>query len=314
MIVRPNADALMAGELGQWLGAQDQARAEAKAKVASRRFWAIGGAGAVFLFAWIAFGSFTSGLQAAFFVGAAGWAWAEYAKRPVVTAIKGGINGAIARALDMAYSAAVEPGESFERAKRFELVPGYERSSFEDEWVGSVEGHTFRLYEAKLEVERGSGKSRRWETVFGGSLIEVGFARGFHGVTLLEREGRHKTWFGLGGERASLDLGDLRLERCEMVDPRFEDQFTVWSNDPVEARYLVHPEYVERLIAVEQAFAGENIRVLFCGGSLLIALESGNLFESGGLEASDDRRLLEQSIEQFGTLADLAARLNERAR
>ena len=90
--------------------------------------------------------------------------------------------------------------------------------------------------------------------------------------------------------------------------------FTVWSNDQVEARYLVHPEYMERLVAIEQAFSGDNIRALFREGELLIVMESGNMFESGSLDAEDDRHLLERTIAQFGALADLAARLNERAR
>ena len=100
----------------------------------------------------------------------------------------------------------------------------------------------------------------------------------------------------------------------DMADPRFEDAFTVWSNDQVEARYLVHPEYMERLVAVEQAFAGDNLRALFREGQLLIVLESGNMFESGSLDAEDDRRLLERTIAQFAALADLAAQLNERER
>ena len=93
-----------------------------------------------------------------------------------------------------------------------------------------------------------------------------------------------------------------------------EDMFSIWSSDGVEARYLVHPEYVERLVAVEQAYAGQNIRALFHGGELLIVLESGDMFESGSLDATDDRALLDRTIHQFATLADLAARLNERPR
>lgn len=64
----------------------------------------------------------------------------------------------------------------------------------------------------------------------------------------------------------------------------------------------------------EQAFAGEKIRALFKGGDLMIVLESGNLFEIGSLDATDDRRLVEQSITQLTTISDLAVRLNERAR
>ncbi len=79
-------------------------------------------------------------------------------------------------------------------------------------------------------------------------------------------------------------------------------------------RYLVHLEYIERLIAVEEAFAGKNIRALFNGGELLVVLESGNLFESGSLQASEDRMLLDRTIDQFDALASLASKLNERPR
>ena len=68
-----------------------------------------------------------------------------------------------------------------------------------------------------------------------------------------------------------------------MVHPEFEDLFSVWSDDQVEARYLVHPRYVERLLEVEQAFDGQNVRTLFKGGELVIAIESDNMFESGSL-------------------------------
>ena len=55
--------------------------------------------------------------------------------------------------------------------------------------------------EAKLEVERNSGKRTYWETVFDGSLITIGFARRFNGVTLVERAGRRKSLFGLLGDK-----------------------------------------------------------------------------------------------------------------
>ena len=138
------------------------------------------------------------------------------------------------------------------------------------------------------------------------------FNRKFLGTTLVERERHRRSWFGALKE--SIKLGGIELARIDMVDPRFENAFAVWSNDGVEARYLVHPEYVERLIAVEQAYAGEKIRALFHEGDLLIALESGDMFESGSLDASDDRSLLERTIAQFTSLADLADRLNERPR
>lgn len=313
MIVRPNADALMAGELGTWLAAQGDTRAEAKRKAGLRQKWGCVGGLAVFLLAALITRDGGDAIKFGGVVVAIGFAWGEWIKRPVIAKIKGGINDAIARALDMHYSAAVEPGPEFERACAFQMVPSYDRSSFEDLWRGEVGDRSFQLYEADLE-ERTGGKNESWRTVFGGSVITVGFARRFLGTTLIERAGRRKSFFGLGGEKEEITLNDVLLHRVDMVDPRFADEFAVWSDDGVEARYLVHPEYIERLLAVEQTFAGENIRALFCGGELLILIESGNLFESGSIDASDDRTLLQKSIDQFGTLADLAAKLNERPR
>jgi hypothetical protein len=314
LIVRPDPDALMAGGLGNWLAAQNTARADARERAAS---WvkrgiiaAVAVTGAIILFG----GDIGTAFQFGFFTGLAGFGIAELIKRPVIDSIKGGINGAIARALDMEFTHVVTPGAEFETVRAFDMLPSHDRASFEDCWRGSVMDRSFLLYEAELEDKRSSGKSDRWVTVFQGSIIQVEFARKFLGVTLIERAGRRKRLFGLLGDADTVKLGGIDMARIDMVDPRFEDEFAVWSNDQVEARYLVHPEYIERLIAVEQAFAGENIRALFSGGSLLVVLESGNLFESGSLDASDDRRLLERSIEQFGTLADLAVRLNERPR
>ncbi len=314
MIIRPDPDALMAGELGTWLSQQDGARGDAKAKMRKRQTLAVAGAAAVAVLIVLFSGDIGTAFQFGFFVGVGGFAWAAMAAKPVVDNVKGGINGAIARALDMNYAITAQPGLEFETAKAFEMLPNYERSNFQDLWTGKIGEQPFQLYEAVLEVERSNGKSRTWVSVFTGSIITLGFARRFNGVTLIERAGRRKKLFGLLGDSDEIKLHGIMLGRVDMVDPQFEDEYAVWSNDQVEARYLVHPEYVERLKAVEQAFSGEKVRALFSEGQLLILLENGNLFESGSLEAADDRRLLELTIDQFGTLAELAARLNERPR
>jgi len=149
--------------------------------------------------------------------------------------------------------------------------------------------------------------------VFEGSVLSIGFNRRFQSTTLIEPQGERRK-FLIGGEKDQATIGGIALERIDLTDPRFEDRFTVWSSDQVEARYIVHPEYMERIVAVETAFAGQDVRALFHEGDLLLTIKTGDLFESGSLDAGDDRALLEQSIAQFGSLADLAGKLNERAR
>ncbi|NOU02336.1 MAG: DUF3137 domain-containing protein [Novosphingobium sp.] len=313
MIERPDAAALMAGPLGQWLTAQNADRDAAKAKAAAITRTALIAAVAVAFVLVLMTGRPGPGLQIGFFIGAGGFAWAEWSKRPVLNRLKGGINGAIAKALGLDYSVECQPGKTFERAKQFDMVPGYDDSTFHDLWWGLVAGQPFTLHEARLTEQRGSGKNRHTVTVFEGQILSIGFNRRFHSTTLIEPDGERRK-FLIGAEKETVGIGGLDLGRVDITHPGFEERFTVWSSDQVEARYIVHPEYVERLLAVEEAFAGEDIRALFHEGDLLITVKTGNLFESGSLDARDDRALLERAIDQFGALTDLATTLNERAR
>lgn len=312
MIERPDADALMAGPLGEWLASQNASRAEAIEKSARYTKNGIIAAVVLGLAALALFRSFEAGMFGAMVPFGIGTLMAFNARKKVTDTLKQGINAAIAQALDLRYAMTDLPPDLYERAKAFGLLPGHDNEALEDDWSGALGAQDFRLHEAKLTEERGSGKNRRTVTVFEGTLMTIAFTRRFHGITLVERDGRHRGFFG--GQKDSIKLDGHALNHVAMVDPRFEDAFNVWSNDPVEARYLVHPEYIERLIGIEEAYQGKNIRALFHDGELLIVLETGNQFESGSLQASDDRMLLERTIDQFEALASLAGKLNERAR
>ncbi len=316
MIERPNADALLAGPLGQWLAQQTVVRAEAKRK-SNHRFLI---AGVILVpvlgLFWVAqlFGDWNEQLKAflsfAGLAGGGGWAYAPRGK--AIKETKRGINRAIAESLGLTYSDDFEPGQGFELARTYQMVPSYDRSSFDDLWSGDLGGRAFTLHEAHLEEQRGSGKNRRYVTVFRGAILTIAFDRQFHGTTLVEREKKHRKLFG--GQKDHVEFKGHRLDCADMVHPEFEDLFSVWTDDQVEARYLVHPIYVERLVDIERAFGGQNIRALFKGGELVIVIESGDMFESGSLDPKDDRARITQCCDQFMTLANLAEALNEPAR
>jgi hypothetical protein len=316
MIERPDVDTLMAGPLGEWLQRQAVVRAEAKAK-SNRRFMI---AGVVLVpvlgLFWVAsfFGDWNEELKMflsfAGLAGGGGWAYAPRAK--AIKETKRGINQAIAGALGLTYSDEFEPGHGFDLCKTYGMLPSYDRSSFDDLWSGNLAGKPFTLHEAHLEERRGSGKNQRWVTVFRGAILTIGFDRQFHGTTLVERNKKHQKWFG--GQKDYVTFNGHRLDCADMVNPDFEDVFTVWSDDQVEARYLVHPRYIERLVEVERGFGGENVRCLFKGGELAVAIESGNMFESGSLDASEDRARVQTCVDQFMRLVGLCEALEEPAR
>lgn len=313
MIERPDVDALMAGDLGAWLQGQAQVREEARDKSNWRLVksaFVVLPASALLLFGFD-LGEFAAWLIGAMGIGAGVWIYAPRAK--AVRQTKEGINAALARALGLEYSHDLEPGTGFIRATTFGMVPHFHRSTFEDLWSGELGGRAFTLHEADLKQRRQSDKNTRYVTVFRGPVMTIACDRQFHGTTLVERANKHRK-FGFFGEKDSLEIADLDLTKVDMVHPGFEDEFSIYSTDQVEARYLVHPTYVERLIALEQAFSGKKIRALFHDREVTVVLEASNMFESGSLDARRDREMVDTCVAQFTSMADLAATLNDTPR
>lgn len=309
MITIPDVDSLMAGELGSWLAGQDDARKQAKSKAWKR--WIAG----LVLGAPLLVGFFWEGIlgQVIGFAGLAiiivGFTLGGMIRQQMVHSLKTEMNATLARTLGITYSSTASFGDEFDLAYRFDLLPGYTRKRCEDLWEGDLNGTRFRLYETTLVERRGSGKDARDVTVFSGVIIKIHFARDFHGVTLVERQRMRLALFG-----DSQTKNGVKLERVKMVDPRFEKAFDVYGSDQVEARYLVHPAYCERLIALEDRFEGKKLKALFHKGDVIVTVESDNLFESGSLDPARDRELLARTIEQFRSLADMITSLNARPR
>lgn len=312
--MRSDIDGLMAGGLGDWLAGQNAMRDSARKQASNR--WAMSAAVLLPLlsFLWFSPASprLAAGVSVAAIACAALWGYAPITAAK--QAIKVGINNAIAAAHGLAYSFDVTPGPEFAAARTYGLVPTFDRAGFEDRWHGTLEGHGFELYEAHLEDQRGSGKNRRWVTVFRGPVIRMGFGRQFRSTTLLERAGKHRNWLGLGGASDHVSFDGHRLDRIDQVHPAFAETFCLYSDDRVEARVLVHPAYVEHLLRLEDAFEARELRALFTGGEVVIALEAGNLFESGGMDAGADREKAAHAARQFAALAGLALSINQNAR
>ena len=311
MIQRPDIDALLAGPLGGWLKEQTNVRDAAREASASRLIMS---AFIVLPFAAFLWFGPNWGFEVKAFltvcagIGASVWIYAPRAK--AIAETKHGINDALAKALGLEYQAKLDTSTGFEFAKSFGLVPSYDRHTLEDLWTGTMSDRPFSLHEADLEEERKNGNSTHYVTVFRGAIMAFGYARAFSGTTLVTRAGKYRK-FGFFSEKDQISLGGLTLARAQMVSPQMEEEFSIYSTDQVEARYLVHPVYVERLIALEDAFSGQKIRALFHNGELIVALETENMFESGSLDASRDREMIETCIGQFMTMADLADSLNE---
>ena len=190
------------------------------------------------------------------------------------TQVKLKMLGTIADTIGCAYQENGFAPAGFERIRSLGLVPSYDRSNFEDWWNGQRFKCGFDLYEAHLEVKHHDKNGEHWSTCFRGQVMRVAFPKKFLGTTIVRRD---------RGLFNFLDRFGSSLKRIGLESSKFEHDFEVYGSDQVEARELVHPVFMERLLALETQFSGKRIRCAFQEGDLLIAVEGRNRFEAGSM-------------------------------
>jgi hypothetical protein len=201
-------------------------------------------------------------------------------KTAVITALCG--------PLGLTYMAKGE-APAFQTFQDLRLIEKPDDSSFEDHFAGVRAGCAFQLSEARLT--RGSGKERH--TVFAGQLVQIAFPQRFLGTTVMLRDSGWLNRFEC----------PPHLRRVGLEDPHFEKIFEVFGSDQVEARAILTPSFMQQLVDLEQAFSGKHVRCAFVDGSLLIALESPDRFEIGGMfKTLVDRSRVETIAHDIGAV------------
>jgi hypothetical protein len=93
-----------------------------------------------------------------------------------------------------------------------------------------------------------------------------------------------------------------------LEDPAFNKAFAVFGSDQVEAREILTPVFMQRIVDLEHAYSGHHLRYAFSGADLLIAVEGPSRFEIGNMFSSlVDRRRVEgiaRDLEQVFKLID----------
>lgn len=218
---------------------------------------------------------------------------AKRAKRMIVDPV-------VAR-FDMVFDA--EPGaqDSIVDLRGAGLVPDWDRADFEDRLTGMRHGVAFEFFEAHLEERRRTTDSRgrartRWVTVFNGQCLRFQFHKSFQGRTYVLRDA------GL----FNIFSGRRGTERVRLESNVFEQAFEVYSNDQVEARFLLTPDLMQRLIDLEKVFHGGKLRCSFQNNELLIALEGGDLFEPGSMFTPlDNPDRVRELLDDFAAIFNL---------
>lgn len=146
------------------------------------------------------------------------------------------------------------------------LLPDHETYHAEDEVSGTVDGIGFIFQEVELKayVIRPGYKGipeRRLETIFQGLIGMIDFHKRFSSTTVaVPNQG---FWDKVAGPK-------LPGQRARLESPRFEERYDVFTTDQVEARYLLTPAFLERLMKLDAFFKG-NMEFAFDNGRFLFA-------------------------------------------
>ena len=148
--------------------------------------------------------------------------------------------------------------------KNSNILPHHTCSHIDDCFSGSYRNVKYRIEE--LWAEKGN------VTVFQGVVILLEMNKKFKGNTVIRLNG-------------ILNYPDnFDLHRTVLEDIEFEKKFDVYTDDDVEARYLITPTLMERLKNMRVAFHADSVSAAFYDDRFFIALSTRkDLFSIGKL-------------------------------
>lgn len=197
---------------------------------------------------------------------------------------------------------------------------GIDRYSCEDLFVGTVGATAFRFSEVHAEYKTtttdSKGRTRTtWHTIFKGIFFVADFNKHFHGQTFVLPDTAESTLGGIG--RWFQELGgkiDGRPgELVSLESPEFERLFVVHSTDQVEARYILSPSLMERLVQLRNETSA-GLAVSFVNSCIYIAIPSTkNRFEPPSIWAATAELSLDELKRYMADVRlaeDLVADLN----
>ena len=191
---------------------------------------------------------------------------------------------------------------ALDKMKPSKILPHHDRYDSEDYFTGSYKDVNIEFSEVDFKQKRRNKNRTYYVSVFKGLAILLDMkSKKFYGHTILDRnKSKLSEWFK---EKSS------KLKRANLVDPKFEGIYDVYTNDQVEARYLVDPVMMEHFTGLNEQYDGKSLMASFYDSKLLILIESPhNYFEPADLEipATDPRSILsmKKEIEEILSLID----------
>ncbi|WP_461788606.1 DUF3137 domain-containing protein [Pedobacter sp.] len=166
-----------------------------------------------------------------------------------------------------------------------------DRYKTEDLVYGKLDKTQIHFAEVHAEYKTTNGKQTNWHTIFKGIVFCADFNKRFNGLTIVRPKGFS---IGIGKWISKNVLGNKRIVELENVD--FDKMFITESGDQVEARYILTPSMMEKLLELNQ-YANSPISVSFVWSNVYIAFPlNHNYFEAPIFKSLLNADVLEKDL------------------
>ena len=204
------------------------------------------------------------------------------------------------------------PEESFVRSRMFAQKPDRYKG---DDLVGGKVGATeiaFSEVHAEYKTTSTDSKGRRhehWHTIFKGLLFVGDFNKHFHGATVVSPDIAERLLGRFGQKLQGMTFfSDLKLVKLE--DPEFEKLFVVYSNDQIEARYILSTSLMERIVQFRNK-TDKDISMSFVGSKVFVAIpHTKELFEPKVFQTLLDFDMIREYFEDINLAVGIVEDLN----
>ena len=161
--------------------------------------------------------------------------------------------------------------------KKSKIIPRFKEVRCSDVFRGSYKNVGIEFAELHLynEIERDKRRDiqiTRFKGLY--VLLDIGHIN-FNGHTILNND--KDAIFGI------IKLGTGGLKKAGMVDPEFEKIFDVYTDDQVEARYLLDPVMIEKITRLYNQSHGTGLRAALYESKMLVLIST----EEDHFEAED---------------------------
>lgn len=150
---------------------------------------------------------------------------------------------------------------------------------FKDNTGNKGEGISLRMSELHAEERRTDSKGRtHYSTIFKGVFMILEFNKTFSSDTYVFND---SGIFNKVGGRSG-------TKQVKLEDPIFEKEFEVYSNNQIEARYILSPDFMNKLLALKEKTNGK-MRIAFKNNKMYLSIgTNSNILEPNYSKSLND--------------------------